>query len=72
MAAAIRAVADGAKLNVSSANVGLLVYDFTAVQRDRKDKDGKALIDRVILSLSKVGLGPERISLKGTTKGITI
>ena len=30
VAAAIRAVADGAKLNVSSANVGLLVYDFTA------------------------------------------
>ncbi len=72
MAAAIRAVAEGAKLNVSSANVGLLVYDFTAVQRDRKDKDGKALSDRVIESLAKVGVGPERIRFKGTTKGLTI
>lgn len=72
VAAAIRAVADGAKLNVSSANVGLLVYDFTAIQRDRKDKDGKTLSDRVIESLAKVGVGPERIRLKGTTKGLTI
>ncbi|WP_445218786.1 hypothetical protein ACKWRH_45045 [Bradyrhizobium sp. Pa8] len=72
VAAAIRAVADGAKLNVSSANVGLLVYDFTAIQRDRKDDDGKTLKHRVIESLSKVGVGPERIKFKGTSKGLTI
>ena len=72
VAAAISAVAKGAKINVSSANVGLLVYDFTAAQRDRKDKDGKTLSDRVIESLAKVGVGPERIRFKGTTKGLTI
>lgn len=72
VAAAIGAVADGAKLNVSSANVGLLVYDFTAVQRDRKDDDGKTLKHRVIESLTKAGVGRERIKFKGTPRGLTI
>ncbi|MBR1129505.1 hypothetical protein [Bradyrhizobium iriomotense] len=72
VAAAISAVADGAKLNVSSANVGLLVYDFTADQRDREDKSGKTLKERVTESLAKVGVGQERIKFKGTTKGLTI
>ncbi|MGY8704161.1 hypothetical protein RAD16_00275 [Bradyrhizobium sp. 18BD] len=72
VAAATRAVADGAKLNVSSANVGLLVYDFTADQRDREDKSGKTLKQRVIESLEKVGVPPERIKFKGTPKGLTI
>ncbi|MBR0787013.1 hypothetical protein [Bradyrhizobium iriomotense] len=72
VAAAISAVAKGAKINISSANVGLLVYDFTADQRDRKDKDGKTLNDRVIESLADLGLGPKRIRFKGTTKDLTI
>ncbi|WP_245452526.1 hypothetical protein [Bradyrhizobium forestalis] len=57
---------------MSSVNVGLLVYDFTADQRDRKDKDGKTLNDRVIESLADLGLDPKRIRFKGTTKDLTI
>lgn len=72
LAAAISAVADGAKLNVSSGNVGLLVYDFTADQRDREDKSDRTLKQRVTESLAKVGVGPERIKFKGTPKGLTI
>ncbi|MDI3563915.1 hypothetical protein [Bradyrhizobium sp. Arg816] len=72
VAAAISAVADGTKLKVNSANVGLLVYDFTADQRDREDKSGKTLKERVTESLAEVGVGPERIKFKGTPKGLTI
>ncbi|MHC2623299.1 hypothetical protein ACVIW2_005331 [Bradyrhizobium huanghuaihaiense] len=72
VAAAIRAVKGGAKLNVNSANVGLLVYDYTADQSDRKDKSGKTLKERVTESLAEVGVGQERIKFKGTPRGLTI
>lgn len=69
---AISAVAEGGQLNVNSANIGLLVYNFTEDQRDRKDEGGKRLNDRVIESLAQVGVGPKRIRFKGTPKGLTI
>ena len=69
---AISAVAEGGQLNVNSANIGLLVYNFTEDQRDRKDEGGKRLNDRVIKSLAQVGVGPKRIRFKGTPKGLTI
>jgi len=72
VADAVGAVAKGEKINVSNANIGLLVYDFTADQRDRKVKDGKTLNDRVIESLADLGVGPKRIRFKGTTKDLYI
>ena len=72
LAPATRDAATGAKINVRSSNIGLLVYDFTADQRDRKGKDGKTLREKLTESIEKSGLGTERFRFKGTAKGLTI
>jgi hypothetical protein len=72
LAPATRDAVTGAKINVRSSNIGLLVYDFTADQRDRKGKDGKTLREKLTESFEKNGLGTERFRFKGTAKGLTI
>lgn len=72
VAPATRDAARGVKINVSSSNIGLLVYDFTADQRDRKGKDGKTLRETLTESFTRNGLGTERFRFKGTAKGLCI
>ena len=72
LAPATRDAATGAKINVRNSNIGLLVYDFTADQRDRKGKDGKTLREKLTESFETHGLGTERFRFKGTAKGLSI
>lgn len=64
--------ADGARINVRNSTIGLLVYDFTADQRDRRGKDGKTLREKLTESFEKSGLGTERFRFRGTAKGLAL
>jgi hypothetical protein len=68
----IRDAAKGARINVSNSTIGLLVYDFTADQRDRKGKDGMTLHEKLTELFKKEGLGTERFRFKGRAKGLTL
>jgi hypothetical protein len=72
VAPAINDAATGARINVSSSNIGLLVYDFTAHQRDRKGGDGKTLHETLTESFTRNGLGTDRFRFKGKAKGLRI
>jgi hypothetical protein len=69
---AIRDAANGARMNVRSSTIGLLVYDFTADQKARQGKDGKTLREKLTDSFEKNGLGTGRFRFKGTAKGLTL
>jgi hypothetical protein len=68
----IRDAAKGARINVSNSTIGLLVYDFTADQRDRKGKDGMTLHEKLTELFKQEGLGTERFRFKGRAKGLTL
>ncbi|MCS3731375.1 hypothetical protein [Bradyrhizobium betae] len=64
----IQRVADNkAKLSVSEANVGLIVYGFDAPQRDGL---GKIMKDRLQTELAGLNIGKHRIRFKGKPKGL--
>jgi hypothetical protein len=67
-----REVAFGAKINVSSSNIGLLVYDFTGDQRDRKDIHGNTVREKLIKLFERNELGVERFRFKGSAKGLVL
>jgi hypothetical protein len=72
LAPATRDAATKAKINVKSSTIGLIVYDFTADQRDRKGKDGKTLREKLTELFDKNCLSTERFRFKGTAKGLTL
>ena len=66
----IRQVASNkARLVVSEANVGLIVYGFDADQRDKK---GKLLSDKLAADLAKLNIDSKRMKFKGDPKGLRI
>ncbi|GAB9140189.1 hypothetical protein [Bradyrhizobium diazoefficiens] len=67
-----RDVAAGAKINVTGTTIGLLVYDFTADQRDREDKDGNTLRKKLEKLFEQNELGIDRFRFKGTAKGLAL
>jgi hypothetical protein len=68
----IRAAANGASMNVRGSTIGLLVYDFSAEQKARRNKDGKTLREKLTESFESNGLGTSRFRFKGTAKGLTL
>ncbi|MET3316080.1 hypothetical protein ABIF41_007921 [Bradyrhizobium japonicum] len=65
-------MAAGAKINVTGTTIGLLVYDFTADQRDREDKDGNTLRKKLEKLFEQNELGIDRFRFKGTAKGLAL